>query len=214
MKAPRGLKQAHEHHAQRNLLERTVEIGFTDRADGCLERVNPGVRRHPARLQVQLGHALVVAPEKSGEVLRQVFLVHLGERAHDAKVQRDVAPKGFGLQADLDVARVHVGVEKTVAKHLGEENRHTVARQLLDVDTGLAQALHLVDRYALHALHDQHLGRAEIPHHLGDEHQIHALHIAPQLGGVGGLAQHVELVVQIGVELGHHLARLEAFAVG
>ena len=37
-----------------------------------------------------------------------------------------------------------------------------------------------------------------------------ALHVVAQLRGVGGLAHQVELVVQVGVELGHHLARLEA----
>ena len=55
---------------------------------------------------------------------------------------------------------------------------------------------------------------AEIPEHLGDQHQVQAFHVAAQLGSVRGLAHQVKLVVQVGVELGHHLARLEALAVG
>jgi hypothetical protein len=97
------------------------------------------VSRHPAAFDVQLGHALVVAPEEGDEVLRQVVLVDLGERADDAEVQRDVAPEGGRIQTDLDVARVHVGVEEAVAEDLGEEDGHAIAGQLLDVDPGLAQ---------------------------------------------------------------------------
>jgi hypothetical protein len=46
-----------------------------------------------------------------------------------------------GSSADLDVARVHVGVEEAVAEHLREEDRHAVAGQLLQVDAGVAQSL-------------------------------------------------------------------------
>ena len=178
------------------------------------QRVDAGVPRHPAGFDVQLGHALVVALEEGDEVLRQVFLVDLGERADDAEVQRDVAAEGRRRQADLDVAGVHVGVEEAVAKDLREEDRDAVARQLLDVDAGVAQPAQLADRHAVHALHHDHAGGAVIPHHLRDHHQPQAVHVAAQLGGVGGLAHQVELVVQVDVELGHHFARLQALAVG
>ena len=52
---------------------------------------------------------------------------------------------------------MHVGVEEAVAKDLREEDRHAVARQLRDVDAGVAQALHLADRHAVHALHHDHV---------------------------------------------------------
>ena len=83
-----------------------------------------------------------------------------------------------------------------------------------DVDAGLAQPLDLADRHAVHALHHDHVGVAAVPEHLGDQHQVQACHVAAQLGGVGRLAHQVELVVQVLVELGHHLARLQALAVG
>ena len=72
----------------------------------------------------------------------------------------------------------------------------------------------LADRHAVHALHHDHARGAQVPHHLGHQHQVQALHVAPQLRGVGGLAHQVELVVQVDVELGHHLARLQPLAVG
>ncbi len=46
--------------------------------------------RHPARLEVRRRDAVVVAAEEREEVLREVALVLLGQRAHDAEVERDV----------------------------------------------------------------------------------------------------------------------------
>ena len=82
---------------------------------------------------MQLGHPLVVAPEKSREVLGQILFVVLGESTHNAKVQGDVAPQRRGLNADLNVARVHVGMEKPIAKHLGKEEGDAIAGQLFHV---------------------------------------------------------------------------------
>ncbi|MPM69353.1 hypothetical protein SDC9_116298 [bioreactor metagenome] len=54
---------------------------------------------------------------------------------------------------------------------------------------------------------------AEIPENLGNLHKIKPVHIAAQLRGIGGFADQIKLVVQIVVELGHHLQRLQALAV-
>ena len=90
-----------------------------------------------------LGDAVVVAAEEREEVLREVVLVVLGQRAHDAEVERDVAAVVAGVDADEDVAGVHVGVEEAVAEHLREEDLDAVARELLDVDAGVAQPVDL-----------------------------------------------------------------------
>ncbi len=214
LKTARGLEQAHEHHTERNFFQGPVEIRFAHSADGRLQLVDAGVGGHPTRLHMQLGHAFVVAPKKGGEVLRQILFVELGQRADDAEVQRDVAPKGGRGHADLDVARVHVGMKKPVAKHLGEEDGDAVAGEFWNVHAQTAQLVHLVDGQAVHALHHHHLGVAIVPKHFGNQHQIEPLHVAPQLGRVGRFAQQVQLVVQVFVELGHHLARFEAFALG
>ncbi len=163
---------------------------------------------------MQFGDALVIAPEKGAEILRKIFLVDLGQRADDAEVEQDEASVSLRFQADLDIARMHVGVEKPVAKNLGEENRHAIARQLLHVHAGVAQSLHLADRDALHALHHHHVGQAVVPDHFRDHHQIELVHVAAQLGRIGGFPQQVQFVVQVFVKLADHLARLEPLAVG
>ena len=163
---------------------------------------------------MQLGDPFVVTPEEGREILRKVLFVELGECAHNAKVERDVAPKRLGCQADLDIAGVHVGVEEAVAKNLRKKQRDTVARQLGDINPCITQPLDLVDRHTGHTLHHDHLGVAEVPEHLGNQHQVQPLHVAAQLRGIGGLLDQVEFVVQVVVEFGHHLARLQAFAVG
>ena len=94
VEAARGLEQPHQHLAERDLLQRPVEVRLAHGADRALELVDARARRHPAALDVQLGHALVVAPEEGEEVLRQVLLVELGQRADDAEVERDVAAEG------------------------------------------------------------------------------------------------------------------------
>ena len=213
LKAARGLEQAHQHHAQRNFRQRAVKVGLAHGANGGFKFFHPRVRWHPARLHMQGRHTLVVAAEKGQKVLRQIFLVELGQRANDAKVQRDIAPEAIGLQADHDVSRVHVRMEETITKHLGKENGHAITRQLGDVNTGVTQTLHLTDGHALHALHHHHIGVAVIPVNLGDQHQIQPFHIAAQLRGIGGFTDQIQLVMQIVVELGNDFSGLEALAV-
>ncbi len=112
---------------------------------------------------------------------------------------------------------MHVGVEETVGEHLGEEDLDPAARQRGDVDAGGAQALGLADRDAVHALHGEHRAGRALPDHLGHDQHVAAprlgAEIAAQLAAVGGLSHQVELVVQVLVELGHDLARLEPPAV-
>ncbi len=151
-----------QHLAEGNLLQRFVEDRLAHRANRGLELVHAGLRRNPAGLDVDLRHAPVVAPEEGEEVLRQVILVHLGERAHDAEIQRDVTP----VRRDEDVAGMHVGMEETVAEHLGEEDLDAGARQFRNIDALLAQSFDLAYRRAAHALHHHDLAAAEVPEDL------------------------------------------------
>ena len=131
----RGLEQAQQHLAERNFAQRLVENRFAHRADRGFEFVHAGIGRRPAGFDVQLGHTLVVAVEESDEVLREVILVGDGERAHDAEIQRHIAP----VARHQNVAGVHVGMEKTVAEHLRIKDLHAVAGQFGQVDTRRAQ---------------------------------------------------------------------------
>ena len=162
---------------------------------------------------MQFGHPFVVTPEKSREILRQIFFVEFCEGAHDAKVKGDVAPKCVGFQAHLNVARMHIGMEKTVTKHLREEQGHTIPGQLRNVDARIAQAFYLADRYTDHTLHDDDFGVAKIPNHFGNQYQIQTVHIAAQLCRVGRLAHQVKLIVQVLVKFRHHLFGFESLAI-
>ena len=59
-------------------------------------------------------YALVIALEEGDKILRKIIFVGIGERAHDAEIQRDVAP----VSSHLYIARVHVGMEETFAEYL------------------------------------------------------------------------------------------------
>src|SRR5258706_4375969 len=209
VEAPRSLEQAQQHLAERDLLERPVEDRFTHRAYRRLELLDTRIGRNPARLDMYFRDAPVIAPEKGEEVLREVVLVHLVERAHDAEVERDVAAVG----RHQDVPRVHVGVKEPVAENLREENLDAGTRELRDLDAQRAQFTHLADRHADHALHDHDLGAAEVPEYFRHEQQRRVVEIAAQLAGVGRLAHQIEFVLQMPFELGHHFPGLEPAAV-
>ena len=162
---------------------------------------------------MQGSYALVIAAKERQEVLRQILFIELGQRAHNAKVQRDVAPKRGCIQAHHDVAGVHVRVEKSITKHLREKQGHAIARQLRDIHPRFAQSIHLTDGHALHALHHHHFGVAVIPENFWNQHQVQPLHIAAQLRRIGGFADQIQLVVQVVVKLSHHLQRLQALAL-
>ena len=120
--------------------QRPVEHGLQHDADLRLELVDARVRRHPARFEVRGRDAVVVAAEEREEVLREIALVALRQRAHDAEVDRDVLAVVGAVDRDEDVARVHVGVEIAVAEHLREEHLDAGAREPLQVDAGLDAA--------------------------------------------------------------------------
>src|SRR5262249_27094699 len=146
VESPRGLEQAQQDLAEGDLLQRLVEDRLADRTDRGLEFADARIRRNPARLEVYLRHATVIAPEEGQEILRKVVLVDLVKRAHDAEVQRDVSP----VRGNQDVSGMHVGMEESVAEHLREENLDAGARELRNVYALLSQFRDLADRRADH----------------------------------------------------------------
>ena len=163
---------------------------------------------------MQLRHAFVISLKEGTEVLRQIFFIDFGERTHNAKIKRDVATKRSRCETHLDVAGVHVSMKKAVTKHLREKNRDAISGKFFHVHASIPQALCLAYGHAVHALHHHDIGHAIVPVHLGNHDQIQALHIAAQLRGVGRFSQQVQLVMQVFVELGHHLAGFEPLAIG
>ncbi len=95
-------------------------------------------------------------------------------------------------------------MEETVAEHLGEEDLHAAFGQLAHVGVLPCQTGHVCHRYAIDALHDEHLRPAIVPVHLRHVEQCRALEVAPELAGVGRFAQQVELVVDgLGIVVDH-----------
>ena len=124
VEAARGLEQAQQHLAEGNILERLVEDGFAHGANGRLELVDARVFGRPARDDMDLGDASVVALEESQKVLRQIILVHFVERSDNAKIERDIT----AVLRHENVPRVHIRMEKAIAEDLGEENLDALTR--------------------------------------------------------------------------------------
>ena len=156
---------------------------------------------------------MVVAPEKREEILREVALVAVAERAHDAEVERDVLAVMRRIDGDKDVARMHVGMKKAVTEHLRKKDLDTSAGKLLQVDGGARQFVDPADRDAGHPLHHQHFGVGPVPVDFRHEQQRRMLEVAPQLRAVRRLARQVEFVVDRLVELGDDLARFQPLAL-
>ena len=162
---------------------------------------------------MQPGDPVVVAVEEGEEILGQVVLVALVERAHDAEVDRAVLRVFRVLELHEDVARVHVGVEEVVPQHLREEDRHAVFREALDVGAAPAQLVHVADDDAVDAFHHHHFRAAVVPVHLRHVEQVGTGEIALQLRGVRRLAHQVELVDHGLLVLAHHLDRPQPVAL-
>ncbi len=212
--AVRDLEQLDQHLAQRDLRQRAGEVRLAHRAHRGLEVVDPDVGRHPAGLDVQHRDPAVVAPEHGVEVRRQVPLVGVRQRAHDAEVQGDEARIVPALRIDPDVAGVGVGMEEVVAEHLLVEQAHALGRELAPVDAGRVERGDVVGRDAVHALEGQHAVARQFPDHLGHLQVVRVGEVAPQQAGVGALALQIELVAQSALDLGHQFQRLDALGVG
>ena len=163
---------------------------------------------------MQLGHAAIIALEEGDQVARQVVLVLGGEAADDAAVDGNVLRTPRRAGADEDVAGVHVGMEETVAEHLGEEDFHTAFGQQFHVGALVGEGCQVGDGNAVNTLHDQHLGAAQVPVHLRHIQLLGAGKVTPQLAGVGGLAQQIEFVVDGFFVVADHFHRPQAAGFG
>ena len=156
---------------------------------------------------MQFSHAPVVAVEEGHEVFSKVALVDRVEGAHDAEIDGHVAT----ILTDKQVPRMHVCVKEVMPEYLGKEDFHSTLGECFQIDIVVAQSLDIADLDAINAFHDHDLRTAVVPVHFRYIQQVGAGKVAPQLRGVGRLAQQVELIVECFFELGDHLARTQAF---
>ena len=175
----RRLKQAQQHQPERDVLEGLVEDGLADRADGRFQFRHPRIRRHPAGIHVQPGHAVVVALEEGQKVGGQVMLIPRTEGAHDAEVDGDVTGLLRVRHVDEDVPRMHVRMEEIVGEHLGEEDLDAVFGQTPDVGSPGLQFLDIADRHAGDALHGQDVGTAVVPVHVRHVKRAGTFEVSP-----------------------------------
>ena len=146
-----------------DLADRPGKDRLTDCPYCCLKLIDARVGRHPACPQVRQGHCPVVPVEESQQVFREILLVRLPKRSHDAEVHRPVLP----VFTDKNIARVHIGMKKAVAKRLGEKNLYPVVGKLAQINAGLLDGVDIPDRDTVDALHYEHLTPAVLPIHLG-----------------------------------------------
>ena len=125
------------------------------------------------------GHASIIPAKERQKILREITLVGVRQRSHDAEVERDVFAPVRWLGRDEDVARMHVGVEKAVAKDLGKEDLHAEASESLEIDRVVLEAIHLADGRALHALHDHDFAVAPVPIDFWHAQQRRVQKVAP-----------------------------------
>src|SRR5438552_5899664 len=136
---------------------------------------------------------VIVTAKEREKVLREIALVRVRQRSHDAEVERDVFALVRRVGRDEDVSRMHVGVEEAVAKNLGEENLDTGARELLNVDALHDEPVDLGNRRSLHLLHDHYFAAAPVPEDLGHEKQRRVEEIAAELRAVRSFPREIEL---------------------
>ena len=105
---------------------------------------------------------------------------------------------------------MHVGVKEIVAEDLGEKDLHPAFGERLEVYAACAQGVDIAHRNAGDAFHDHDIGTASGPVDFRHVEHVGILEIAPQLRGIGRLAQQVEFVEDGLFELGDDLAWVAA----
>ena len=90
LEAACGLEQAQQQLAKGNLAQRALKDGLADAANGRFKFVDAGVGGNPARVDMQLRYAAVVALEEGHQVARQIALILRRQAADNAKVDSNV----------------------------------------------------------------------------------------------------------------------------
>ena len=159
---------------------------------------------------MHFGDAAVVAIKKREKVAREIILIERSQPPHNAEVVKNKAP----LRVDMDIARMHIGVKKSIAENLREKNLDAVAGEAAQIDSGGGEGFGLRDGNAAQKLHHHRLARAKIPMDFRHARARVGGEIAAQLGAVGGFEQKVGFDFKMAVELVDDGAGAQALAVG
>src|SRR4051794_2593946 len=146
------LKQPEQYPAKGDFAQGFVENRLAYRTYRRFKLVYPCVTRRPTSFYMRFRHAFVIATEKCKEVLREIILVLVRQRAHYAEVDSDVT----AVIPDKNVTGMHVGMKISVPKHLSEKNFDADSSKPGNIYTLFAQLRYTTDGDAFHPLHNHH----------------------------------------------------------
>src|ERR1700761_8993449 len=99
------------------------------------------VARHIAGLEMHFGHAAIVAGDEAEQNFsKEAPLLH-AEPSHDAEVDRDQP----ALLVEEQIARVHVGVEESVAQRMAQKALDHLAAEIGKIDLCLLEPVMVVE---------------------------------------------------------------------
>ena len=87
-----------------------------------------------ARVDVQLCNAPIIAFEKGQKIFGEVVAIIARQRADNAEIDGNIS-RVIGLsRIDKNIAGMHIGVEKIVAKNLGKKDFHAPFGEQFHID--------------------------------------------------------------------------------
>ena len=179
-----------------------AEDRLADGAQGAGEFVDIAVGGHVAGLEMHLGDTLVVPTNESVENLRvdpsSVFV----DVSHDAEIIRD----DITIGRHLEVALVHVGVEKAVTQRMVQEKLQHPLAQLYAVVAGGIQRGIVAERLTLGPAHGHHPAAGQPPDHGRQLEALVALGVGSVFAGRGGFEPQVEFAHHDALEMRDHVA--------
>ena len=152
---------------------------------------------------MQFGDPAIVSLEKRHEIFHQITLIDGAQGPHDSEIHGDIASLG----RYEDIAGMHVRMKETVTENLGKEDPPPPLCERLEIDALTLELRHIADGDTIDTLHDHHLAATKRPIDLGHIKQIGILKVAPQLRGIGRLAQQIEFVKDGLFVFRYHLPR-------
>ena len=188
---------------------RKEQIAVHQALDVVLEGDGVVAPRGPANGDQNTRHRLDVAVPQRPDELPQSKPVFQGQPAHQAHIEEDDATS---LDVDPHIARVRIGVEEAIEKHLLQERTEEVDRQFLTIEACAVQHGAVGDLHPLDTLLRQYLGCAVRVIDQRNMHEGKLLHVMPQEVGIVQLVRIIQFDQDVLGELLKQCAQSEAAA--
>src|SRR5215467_9302118 len=119
------------------------------------------MRWHIASLEMHFRGAEIVTGNEAEQDLGKESSFFWAQPSHDAKVDRCQA----SLCVDEEIARVHVGMKKAVAKRVAQEGLDQGAAKPWEIQVPCCQCRAVAERRAVDPFHRQHIAGRKVPFH-------------------------------------------------